>query len=88
VLKFLSVKSIVIAPAKTGRDSRSKITVIKTAQTNRLRLNQSMPGVLIFAMVTIKFIAPIIELAPARCSEKIAKSTEGPECAMAAESGG
>lgn len=47
-----------------------------------------MPGVLIFAMVTIKFIAPIIELAPARCSEKIAKSTEGPECAMAAESGG
>ena len=88
MLKFLSVRSMVIAPAKTGRDSRSKITVIKTAQTNRLRLNQSIPGVLMFAIVTMKFIAPIIELAPAKCSEKIAKSTEGPECAIAAERGG
>ena len=50
---------MVIAPAKTGRDSRSRITVIKTAQTNRLTLNQSIPGVLMFAMVTIKFIDPI-----------------------------
>ena len=41
-----------------------------------------------FAIVTMKFIAPIIELAPAKCSEKIAKSTEGPECAIAAERGG
>jgi hypothetical protein len=34
VLKFLSVKSIVIAPAKTGKDNKSKKAVIKTAQTN------------------------------------------------------
>lgn len=55
-----------IAPANTGRDNSRSITVIKTAQTNRLRLNQSMPGVLIFEMVTIKFMAPIMELAPAK----------------------
>lgn len=87
-MKFLSVNSIVIAPAKTGKESNSKITVIKTAQTNKLRLNQSIPGVLILTMVTIKLIAPIIELAPAKCRENMAMSTEGPECAMAAERGG
>jgi len=32
-------------------------------------------------MVTIKLIAPIIEEAPDRCRLKIARSTEGPECA-------
>lgn len=39
-------------------------------------------------MVVIKFRAPRIEDTPAKCSEKIARSTEGPECAMFAESGG
>jgi hypothetical protein len=34
VLKFLSVSNIVIAPAKTGKDNKSKKAVIKTAQTN------------------------------------------------------
>jgi hypothetical protein len=34
-LKFLSVKSIVIAPAKTGKDNNNKKAVIKTAQTKR-----------------------------------------------------
>jgi hypothetical protein len=32
-------------------------------------------------IVTIKLIAPIIEEAPERCRLKIARSTEGPECA-------
>jgi len=32
-------------------------------------------------MVTIKFIAPLIEEAPDKCKLKIAKSTAGPECA-------
>lgn len=35
VLRFRSVKSIVIAPARTGRESRSRTTVMLTAQTNR-----------------------------------------------------
>ena len=66
MLKFLSVKSIVIAPAKTGRDSNNKTTVIKTAHTNRLRLNHPILGVLMLTTVIIKFMAPIIELAPAK----------------------
>lgn len=34
VLKLRSVKSIVIAPAKTGNESNNKNAVIKTAQAN------------------------------------------------------
>lgn len=34
VFKFRSVRSIVIAPARTGRDRRSKIVVILTDHTN------------------------------------------------------
>ncbi|GHJ61420.1 hypothetical protein NOK12_39380 [Nocardioides sp. OK12] len=34
VLKFRSVKSIVIAPAKTGKDKSSKNAVIRTDQEN------------------------------------------------------
>ena len=79
MLKFLSVKSIVIAPAKTGKESNKRITVINTAQTNKFKLNQSMPGVLILTIVTMKLIAPIIELAPAKCRENMAMSTDGPE---------
>ena len=37
-----------------------------------------MPGVLIFKIVVIKFIAPKIEEAPATCKLKIAKSIAGP----------
>jgi len=66
VLKFLSVNNIVIAPANTGRDSRRRITVINTAQTNNGKLAQVIFGALMFITVTIKFIAPIIELAPAK----------------------
>lgn len=66
VLKFLSVKSIVIAPAKTGRDKRSNIAVTKTDQTKRGILSIDIPGALILKIVVIKFIAPIIEEAPAR----------------------
>jgi hypothetical protein len=32
-------------------------------------------------MVAMKLIAPIIEEAPERCRLKIARSTDGPECA-------
>jgi hypothetical protein len=38
VLKFLSVKSIVIAPANTGNESNNKKAVIKTDHTNKGRL--------------------------------------------------
>jgi hypothetical protein len=39
-------------------------------------------------MVVMKFIAPKIEAAPARCKLKIAKSTAGPACAKALLNGG
>ena len=39
-------------------------------------------------MVTIKLIAPAIDDAPAKCKLKIAKSTEGPECASMPLKGG
>jgi hypothetical protein len=39
-------------------------------------------------IVTIKFIAPAIDEAPAKCRLKIAKSTEGPECASLPLRGG
>ena len=38
--------------------------------------------------VAIKFAAPKIDLAPARCSEKIAMSTGGPLCAVLPDKGG
>jgi len=88
VLKFLSANSIVIPPARTGRESTSKNAVIKTDHTYKGRLENDIPGILMFIMVTIKLIAPPILLTPAKCKEKIAKSTEGPELAIAADRGG
>lgn len=79
VLKFLSVSNIVIAPASTGRDNNNKKAVIKTAQTNKGTLCADIPGALIFKIVTIKFIAPKIEEAPAICKLNIARSTDPPE---------
>jgi len=78
VLKFLSVSSIVIAPASTGSDSSSRIAVTIIAQANRGSLWNDIPLPLILIIVTIKFIAPSILLIPARCSEKIARSTLPP----------
>jgi len=72
---------MVIAPAKTGKDSKSKKAVIKIDQTINGNLCMDKPGARIFKIVVIKVIAPKIEEAPAKCKLKIAKSTEGPECA-------
>jgi hypothetical protein len=73
------VRSIVIAPASTGRDNKSKIAVIKTDQTNRGILSNNIPGARILIIVEIKFTAPRIEEIPAKCNEKIDRSTEAPE---------
>lgn len=88
MLKLRSVKSIVIAPANTGNESKSKNAVTRTAQTKSGILCMKSPGALILKIVTIKLIAPIIEAAPERCKLNIARSTDGPECACIAESGG
>jgi len=69
VLKLRSVKSIVIAPAKTGKDNNNKKAVMKTAQTNNGVRFAVIPGARILVIVTIKLIAPKIEETPAKCKE-------------------
>jgi len=77
-LKFLSVKTIVIPPAKTGNDNNSNIAVITTAHPNKANLCNFIPGVLILAIVVIKLIDPNRLLTPDKCKAKIARSTLGP----------
>jgi len=66
VPKFLSVNNIVIPPAKTGKDNKSKIAVIKEAHTNNGNRKNHKPPARILIIVVIKFIAPAIEAAPAK----------------------
>jgi hypothetical protein len=87
-LKFLSVKTIVIAPAKTGNDNNNSTAVTTIAQPNKASLCNLIPGLLIFNMVVMKFIAPNKLLIPAKCKAKIAKSTLGPLCACIPLKGG
>jgi hypothetical protein len=79
VLKLRSVNNIVIAPAKTGRDKRSNTAVMSTDHTNSGMESKDMEADRIFIIVVMKLIAPKIEEAPAKCSLKIARSTEIPE---------
>lgn len=83
-----SVNSIVIAPAKTGRDNKSRTAVIRTAQANKGIWSSIIPKERKLPTVEIKFTAPKIDLAPARCKEKIAKSTDAPACAIFLDKGG
>lgn len=78
MLRFRSVNSIVIAPARTGRDRRRRIAVIRMDHTNRGILSREILELCIFIIVEIKLIAPIIEDIPAMWREKIVRSTEGP----------
>jgi len=78
----------VIAPAKTGKERRSKIAVIITDQTKRGIFSSFILWVRIFIIVEIKFTAPKIEERPAIWREKIVKSTAGPLCAKYLASGG
>jgi hypothetical protein len=77
-----------MAPANTGIDRRSKIAVISTAHGKRGMRSSSMPSTRKFPKVLIKFTAPSKEETPARCKEKIAKSTEAPEWAILLLNGG
>jgi len=88
VLKFLSVKSIVIAPANTGKLNNNKNAVIRTDQTNSGNLFISIPLQRILRIVTIKLIAPAIEETPAKCNANIPASTDAPECANTPLNGG
>ena len=78
VLKLRSVSSIVMAPANTGRDSSSRIAVKRTDQTNRGISSIDIPSPFILAIVVIKLADPRILETPARCSEKMPRSTALP----------
>jgi len=67
-----------MAPARTGSERSNRITVSRTAHTNNGRRSSRIPFHRIFITVVMKFTAPKIDEAPARCREKIAISTEGP----------
>ena len=67
-----------IAPAKTGRESSKRNAVTRIDQANNGILWRVIPGALILRIVVIKFIAPNIEEAPAKCRLKIARSIAGP----------
>jgi hypothetical protein len=56
----------VIAPAKTGNDSKRRIAVNKTDQTKRGIISISIPSPRIFEIVVIKLADPKILLTPAR----------------------
>jgi len=79
VLKFRSVKSIVIAPASTGNERSRRTAVINTDHTNSGIESNVMDEDRMFMIVVIKLIAPKMEDAPAKCNLKIARSTEIPE---------
>lgn len=68
-----------IAPANTGRDSRRRITVIKTDHTNRGIRSNDIFDDRILIIVVMKLIAPRIEETPAKWREKMVKSTDAPE---------
>lgn len=63
---FRSVRSMVMAPAKTGRDRRSKTAVIFTAQINRGIRSSCSPFHRMLTIVVMKFRAPKIEEIPAK----------------------
>lgn len=88
MFRFRSVSNIVIAPANTGRDRRSSEAVISVDHTNNGMRSRLIPLQRIFIVVVIKFSALIMEEAPAKCKEKITKSTDGPACEIFLESGG
>jgi len=66
VLKFRSVKSMVIAPASTGNDKSKSTAVISTDQTNRGIESRVIEEDRIFKIVVMKLMAPKIEDAPAK----------------------
>ena len=88
MFKLRSVNNIVIAPANTGNESNNKIAVIRTAQANKGIRSKSIPNTRKFPKVLMKFTAPKIELTPAKCNEKIAKSTDLPAWAIFLDKGG
>ena len=88
VPKLRSVSNIVIAPARTGRESTSRNAVMSIAQRNSGMRCMVIPGARMLKIVVMKLMAPRIEEAPATCSDRIAMSMAGPGWNCPLESGG
>lgn len=82
------MRSIVIAPANTGRDRSNRMAVILTDQTNKGTRSKRIADHRILIIVVMKFRAPKIDEIPAKCNEKMARSTDGPLCAKLLDKGG
>lgn len=78
---------MVIAPASTGKERRSRTAVIKIDQTKSGIVENLIEGFILIEVV-IKLIAPKIDEIPARCKEKIEISTAFPEWNILFERGG
>jgi hypothetical protein len=65
-------------PAKTGKDNSNNTAVITTAHPNSANLCNLIPGLLMFNIVVMKFIAPNKLLIPDKCRPNIARSTLAP----------
>lgn len=77
-----------IPAARTGSDRRRSTAVISTDHTNRGVWYCERAGGFMLMAVVMKLIAPRIEEIPARCREKIARSTEAPAWARFPARGG
>lgn len=88
MFKLRSVNNIVIAPASTGKDNSSSKAVMAIDHTNSgIRSGFILFGFMLIVVV-IKFTAPRIDDTPAKCSEKMAKSTDAPAWAIPLARGG
>ncbi|MEY6421638.1 hypothetical protein WJF60_23330, partial [Salmonella enterica subsp. enterica serovar Corvallis] len=88
VFRLRSVRSMVIPAAKTGRERRRRTAVIKTDHTNKGVWYCEVAGGFILIIVVIKLMAPRIDDTPAKCKEKMVKSTEAPAWARLLANGG
>jgi hypothetical protein len=77
-----------MAPANTGRDSNRRAAVRRMDQTNKGVDLSLMPSIRMFIIVVMKLMAPKMDLTPAKCNLKIAKSTEAPEWNKPLDNGG
>jgi hypothetical protein len=76
-----------MAPANTGKDKTNKKTVTSTDQTNKLIFSKVIEELRKLKTVHIKLIPPKMELTPAQCKLKIAKSTLLPGCPIVLKGG-
>jgi hypothetical protein len=88
VLKLRSINNNVTPAVNTGNDNNNNIAVKNIAQTNNGISIMCTPILRMFKVVTIKLIAPNNDEILVRCNANIAKSTDGPECALIDDSGG